>query len=105
MNTPLVRNRSLNDPIDNQGAFLDAFQTGRLTRTIEIPYYEQQRRTLQFQATWLGSLFEKKHGLRIYDIDLQEDWVLIENTSKVSVMMGAFSLCDEDRYIPSLSSE
>jgi len=78
-------------------ASLDAFQTGRLTRTIEVPYYERQRRILPFQATWLGSLFQKKHGVRIYDIDLQEDWVLIENFSNSPVSMGAYTLCDEER--------
>lgn len=52
---------------------------------------------MQVKATWLGSLFSKQTGVRIYDIDLHEDWVLIENTSRKPVPMGSFSLCDEER--------
>jgi hypothetical protein len=48
-------------------------------------------------ATWLGGLFTPKHNVRIYDIDLEEDWVLIENLSRSPISMGSFCLCDEDR--------
>eukprot|EP00615_Pteridomonas_danica_P007424 CAMPEP_0114355942 /NCGR_PEP_ID=MMETSP0101-20121206/20607_1 /TAXON_ID=38822 ORGANISM="Pteridomonas danica, Strain PT" /NCGR_SAMPLE_ID=MMETSP0101 /ASSEMBLY_ACC=CAM_ASM_000211 /LENGTH=206 /DNA_ID=CAMNT_0001498161 /DNA_START=20 /DNA_END=637 /DNA_ORIENTATION=- len=75
----------------------EAHQTGRLSRTIEIPFYESRRRILQFHGTWLGSLFTRKHGVRIYDIDLEEDWVLIENMTNKPVEMREFCLCDEDR--------
>jgi hypothetical protein len=76
---------------------MDAFQTGRLSRTVEVPYYERQRRALGWSTTFVGSLFGAKHGVRIYDIDLTEDWVLVENMTAHPVNMGAYCLCDEGR--------
>ena len=76
---------------------MDAFQTGRLSRTVEVPYYERQRRALGWSAIFVGSLFSAKHGVRIYDIDLHEDWVLIENMTWAPVNMGAYCLCNEGR--------
>ena len=73
MASPLVRqaSASINDVSgrgrEEKGA-LEAFQTGKLTRTIELPYYEKQRRSLQLESTWLGKLFSRHHGIRIYDI-------------------------------------
>lgn len=46
----------------------ESFSTGRLTRTVEIPYYETQRRRLHLEATWLGKLFHPNYGVRIYDM-------------------------------------
>jgi hypothetical protein len=70
--TPLRRSNTDRSVLDENElpTSLDAFQTGRLSRSIEVPYYEHQRRNLTFQATWLGSLFQKNHGVRIYDIGL-----------------------------------
>lgn len=77
MATPLKRQSTVRSPPrDNEELIQDDggppvdFQTGRLTRSIEIPFYEEQRRNLQFNPTWLGSLFTKKHGIRIYDIGI-----------------------------------
>lgn len=75
MTTPLKRQSTVRSPPrDADGPRSNIpdipldFQTGRLTRSIEIPFYEIQRRNLQFHGTWLGSWFTKKHGVRIYDI-------------------------------------
>jgi len=57
------------------GSAPDFLQTGRLSRTIEVPYYERLRRELPFAATTVGSLFQKKHGVRIYDIGTRIEWV------------------------------
>jgi hypothetical protein len=45
-----------------------SFSTGRLTRTVEIPYYENQRRNVSPYSWTPLKLFNPNYGVRIYDM-------------------------------------